>query len=89
MESPRLRVESGALVRVRSNEHIYSLFRRCTKILRGLRVGLGSAVGKAQDPEQGLDCQALCQDGKNDDSKGQVQYPISVGKCVVEAECQR
>ncbi len=39
--------ESGGLVRVRSNERIYSLVRRCTKILRGLTVGLGSAAGKA------------------------------------------
>jgi len=68
-----LLVESGALVRVRSNERIYSLFRRCTKILRALRVGLGPSVAKTQESKQGLHCQALCQDGKHDDPKGEIQ----------------
>jgi hypothetical protein len=41
--------------------------------LTGPKVGLGSNVREAQDPEKGLDCQALYENGKNDNPKGQVQ----------------
>ena len=61
-------------------------FPRFEETTRILRSGLDSAVRKAQEPEQGLHCQALRQDRKHDNSKGQVQYLISVGECVVEAE---
>jgi len=48
----------------------------------------GSTVGEAQDPKQWLHCEALYKYGKNYNAKRQVEYAISVGEGVVEAECQ-
>ena len=54
-----------------------------------LQFGRAISIREAKYFQDGLDCQPLRQNGKNDNAKNQIQHAFPIWESVVEAEGQR